>query len=138
MADFGFSGDPKIYIDADGADLTFRGGQPDMDIGVENKVLIGLFTRQGWVGNDLFDQQEEHIGADFEAAAEQPVTLSALNDIRDAALKALADRSYGDVDVSVENPTGTTLQVTISLPGGQLTRLMISDNGIVWNNQINK
>ena len=132
-----YNGDPKIYIDENGADLIFRGGQPDMDQGVENKVLIALFTRNDWAPNILFDDPVERIGSDFEDAVRKPVTLSSLNNIRDAAKKALAD-GFGDVTVDVENPSGKRINVYITLPGEQLSFLLMTRNGINWQYQTQK
>jgi hypothetical protein len=41
-------GDPKITMENDGADLVFRGGQPVMDSGLENAILISLFSGAEW------------------------------------------------------------------------------------------
>jgi hypothetical protein len=132
-----YSGDPKIYIDENGADLIFEGGQPSMDEGVENRLQIALFTEPGWPGNTLFDDPVERIGSNFLGAVHQPITVQSLNNIRDAAKKALAD-GFGDTVVNVSNPMGRNINVLIRLPGLQLEVLLTTKNGINWQYQIEK
>jgi hypothetical protein len=132
-----YSGDPKIFIDENGADLVFTGGQPSMDEGVENKLQIALFTEQGWPGNILFDDPADRIGSDFLNAARQPITIQSFNNIRDAAKKAL-NESFGDVTVEVTNPTSWNINVLIRLPGSGLNVLLTTKNGINWQYQIEK
>lgn len=129
-----FQGDPRLFLTADGSSLKFTGGQPVMDRGLENLALISLFTRQGWPGNDLLRDPGERVGSDFEEATEQPITLQALNDIRDAAEKALINPAFGRVTVVVENPNSYRLNITVRLepPGRDIKTLLISKNGLNW------
>ena len=90
-----FTGDPALFIDENKTYLIVRGGQPLMDAGIYNAVIISLFTRfeadgKPWPGNLLFDTEAQQVGSDFELACQQPLTIAAFNDIRDAAEKALA------------------------------------------------
>ena len=87
MADI-FSGDPKIYITADGADLRYSGGQPVMESGLENHALISLFTREGWAGN-IFLAANRKVGSDFEKTAIGTISLSKLADVENSAERAL-------------------------------------------------
>jgi phage gp46-like protein len=98
-------GDPKLIIGADGSDLMYSNGQPLMEQGIQNQVLIALFTSKGWCGNILFPDVNQQIGSNFEEAHKQPITLKALNDIRSAAISALTPAAtFGTVDVIVTNP----------------------------------
>ena len=83
-----FQGDPYITITADGSTITYIGGQPVMDRGVENQAMIALFTREGWIGNAVISDPDEQIGSDFQEAHNQPITLNALLDIEQAAVRA--------------------------------------------------
>lgn len=117
--------DPRLILTADGSHLQFVGGQPLMDDGLENLALICLFTSPGWCGNRFI---KSPIGSDFEAACNQPITRQALNDIRNAAERALAGPQFDRVTAIVTNPTGHRLNVSIALGRGAglvLTR----DNG---------
>ena len=130
-----FSGDPRLFLSENGSRFIFRGGQPVMDRGLENLALISLFTGRGWVGNTLFSDIDQQIGSDFEEAANQPITLSMLNDVAQAAERALANPAFGNVIVTVENPNSNRLKVTILIqPPGQDSRVLIlsrnSDNWI--------
>jgi len=105
-----------------------------MDQGLENLALISLFSRPGWAGNDLFADPSEKIGSDFEQSFEQPITLSALNDIRDAAKKALDSSIFGKVSADVSNPTADRVSVVITIepPGQDIKTLLVEKNGENW------
>jgi hypothetical protein len=132
-----YQGDPRLFLTADGARLQFTGGQPVLDRGLENLALISLFTRPGWCGNDLFDDPNQRIGSDFEEATNQPITLAALNDIRDAAEKAMDNPAFGRVTVDVQNPHSYRLNIVIRVepPGQDIKLLLITKNGLNWTAQ---
>jgi phage gp46-like protein len=133
-----FQGDPRLILTANGATLRFKGGQPVMDRGWENYVLIALFTRRGWCGNVLFDNPSQKIGSDFEEAHEQAITLAALNDIREAAKRALADMESDGlasrVEVETTNPSGAIIEtrITVVSPSNEAGQLLITKNGLNW------
>ncbi len=129
-----FQGDPAIQITPDGASMTFRSGQPVMDQGLENPVLMSLFTGRGYWGNVLESEESKKIGSDYEDACNQPITgLSMLNAITDAAKQALAWID-GDVAVTVANPRADTVKtsVTITPPGHDAQKLLFLKNGMNW------
>lgn len=103
-------GDPLLVLGPDGSRLVFRGGQPVMDRGLENAVMIALFTSKGWCGNSVL---RDPIGSDFEEKCNQPITRKALNEIRNAAERALSDDIFGKVSVDVKNVTGNRIDVVI-------------------------
>ena len=129
-----FQGDPRLILTVDGSKLKFIAGQPVLDPGLENMALIALFTRRGWAGNVLFADINQHIGSDFEKATEQPITLRALNEIRDAAIKALSYPVFGNVTVDVENPVSSRLNIFILIepPGQDILQLNLQKNGLNW------
>ena len=129
-----FSGDPRLFLSENGSRFIFRGGQPVMDRGLENLALISLFTRRGWPGNVLFSDINQQIGSDFEEVANQPITLSMLNDVAQAAERALDNPAFGNVIVTVENPNSNRLNVTILIqpPGRDSMVLILSRNGDNW------
>ena len=133
-----FEGDPVLILTNDGSTLKFVGGQPVMDRGLENLVLISLFTSLGWAGNTLFTEQNLKIGSNFLTAANQPITLQSLNDIRDAAEKALNDPILGKVKVVVTNTNSYQIDVNIIIEplGEDIQKLLVSKNGINWQSQI--
>ena len=128
-----YQGDPKLFLTKDGAELKFVEGQPVMDQGLENLAFISLFT-EGWAGNDLFDDANQKIGSDFEESTRQPITLQNLIDNQDAALKALKNDSFGNIEVDVLNPNGYRRDITIRLepPGQDINALTITKNGLNW------
>jgi len=133
-----FEGDPRIWIDENGAEIVFRGGQPIMDGGLENAALISLFTRRGWAGNVLFDVVSEQVGSDFEKAHEQPIVLQTLNDVRVAAQNALQwmidERIASSVDITVSNPSSYRISTRIIIypPGSSPTEILLTKFGNNW------
>jgi hypothetical protein len=138
-----FQGDPRLIITPDGSTLRFKGGQPVMDGGFENAVLISLFTRPGWVGNALFDDPAQRIGSDYEEANELPITIENNDRVREAAKRALAnfetDNLVERIDIEVTNPFGHARETTILItaPGGSVQELSILKNGLNWLVQAN-
>jgi phage gp46-like protein len=133
-----FQGDPKLTLNEEGSALTYVGGQPVMDGGIENAIFISLFTEPGWAGNYLLQDENQKIGSRFEAALRQPLTISALNDIRDAAEKALnwmVDSGLASrVTASVSNPSDNRVQVVIVVeyPGKDLDAFLALKNAQNW------
>ena len=124
-----FSGDPRILIGSNGADLDYEGGQPIMDAGLENQALISLFTREGWCGNAYLPTAEQ-IGSDFEEAATRALNLQTLTDIQNAAERALASDLFPQVVVAVSNPVSTNLKVVANF--GQGPALTLDRRGMLW------
>ena len=124
-------GDPKLILTADGSTLQFTGGRPLMDRGLENLALISLFTGPGWVGNSLM---KTPIGSDFEQEANKPITRRSINAVREAAVRALDSRLFGTVTVTVTNPTGHRLNVSILIERTG-TALQLSKESDVWTYQ---
>lgn len=131
-------GDPRLFLDEEGSRLVFRGGQPVMDRGIENAVLISLFTKRGWCGNVFFRDPNQQVGSDFQAATAQPITLSALNDIRDAAEKALqwmvGSGIASNITATVTNPRSNWLDIAILVqpPGQDINILLLQKHGLNW------
>lgn len=120
--------DPRMILTADGSTLQFTGGQPLLDNGLENAALISLFTSPGWCGNGFI---KTAIGSDFEQACNQPITRKALNDIRNAAERAIPGAS-----AVVSNPSSSNLHITITLPYGRA--LSLTRRGGNWSYQADK
>ena len=126
-----YGGDPRLSLSPDGADLTYNGGQPVMDSGLENYVLISLFTRPGWCGNLLL-APAQRIGSDFEEACNLPITLTGLADIANAAERALKGPLFPAVTVTVTNPRTNWLSIVITLGGRTVT---LDRQGLLWQSQ---
>ena len=134
-----FQGDPKISITPNGATLTYKGGQPVMDGGLENFVQISLFTRQGWWGNDLLTDSRQKIGADIQEISERAITVTTINDLEKAIRTTLKTDIFGRVSVEVTNPKSTRLEakITIEPPGQDAQELFLARNGGNWIVQAN-
>jgi len=136
-----YQGDPAIKIDRDGADLQFDEGQPVMDKGFENSVIISLFSKPNWPGNVLFRSESQQIGSDFEESNKLPINKDGLNARRDAASKALewavSDGLFQEVDVLVTNPNSNTILVSILItpPNGESVNLTLENFGSNWRFQ---
>jgi hypothetical protein len=127
-----YSGDPRLTLSPAGADLTYRDGQPVMDAGLENYVLISLFTRPGWCGNLLLPPASR-IGSDFEDACARSITLSALADIANAVERALRSAYFPDIKVTVTNPRSNWLSIIITLGSGGV--ITLDRRGLLWEAQ---
>lgn len=129
-----YSGDPKIVLTENGAKLVFKGGQPVMDQGLENLALISLFTSPGWSGNIFFQDINQQVGSDFLTISKQPITLTMINDLRQAAITTLNNPAFGNITVNIENPNSYRLNVTITIspPGQDIQTLILTRNGENW------
>lgn len=131
-------GDPAIFIDENGADMKFTGGQPVMDGGFENAALISLFTKPGWWGNSLQTDENKEIGSDYETVNLAAITLTNLNERKqaaDAALKwMLLTGIASEINVDVTNPTSQRVETTIEIkpPGNETNELLLTTNAGNW------
>jgi len=132
-----FSGDPRLFLGPDGSKLIYKGGQPIMDQGLENLAIIALFTEEGWAGNYLFSDTNEQVGSDFLKATRQPLTLQALVDIEQAAVRALTNPAFGRITVEASNPESNKIEVVILLepPGQDSQTIILTRNGLNWQAQ---
>lgn len=123
--------DPRLILGPSGSRLQFIGGLPLMDKGLENLALISLFTRPGWAGNSLLSVS---IGSDFEEKLNQPVTRRMLNEVRNAAERALVNKAFGRVTVTVTNPQShwVAVNIVIQPPAGNLVQLRLARSGENW------
>ncbi len=135
-----YTGDPKITLGVDGADMNFRGGQPVMDAGIENAVQLSLFTMLGWFGN-AYLRQANQVGSRVEHVAGEAITVTSLVDLENATKQALAwmiDTGIAEsIYVTVANPTGRVVQATVQVkpPGRDIQTLTLTRNGQNWVNQ---
>ena len=136
-----FQGDPRVVIDEDGAELEFQAGQPVMDRGIENAVLLSLFTASDWIGNTLAEKPAQKFGGKFLKSIKQPITASALADIRSAVLsdlKWMIDTGLAaEIDAQVTNPESTNLKVLLVVkpPKSELEVFLLTNNGLLWVSQ---
>lgn len=133
-----YEGDPRLFLSENGSTMDFRDGQPVMDRGLENFVLICLFTREGWPGNILFKDPNQKIGSDFELVAQEPITSTSLSNLEAAAKRALDQPVLGEIMVAVTNPVSHRLDVSIFIqpPGGDLQAFLLTKNGLNWTFQV--
>ncbi|GAH42746.1 unnamed protein product [marine sediment metagenome] len=135
-----FQGDPAIKIEMDGATMKFIDGQPVLDQGLENAALISLFTKPGWWGNTLEQDENKKIGSNFERQRTivDVQTINDVNDDADAALKSMKDSGLvSKFDITVTNPYTDQIYVGIIFypPGQDAQELLLLKNGMNWINQ---
>lgn len=126
-----YQGDPKLFMTPDGVTLSFLGGQPVMDRGLENMALISLFTAPHWCGNTFLTSP---VGATVEEEANQPIVRQTIQRVRSAAEAALRHKAFGAAVVEVSNPTGYQLSIlaTIQPPGSNPEELQYTRYGATW------
>lgn len=136
-----FDGDPRIIADKNGVSLQYQGGQPVMDGGIENAIIISLITATGWVGNYLFETSQEKIGSDFLSVTKGTLTLSKLAEIGRSAKRALQwmiDAGIAsNVDAVAKNPTGSRIETTITVApvGKDIEEFLVTRNAENWTIQ---
>lgn len=135
-----FQGDPAVEITEKGARMKFTGGQPVMDQGLHNYVLISLFTRPGWWGNVFTTDENKKIGSNF-SIPRTIVDVKTVNDYRDLAQLALRPmKSTGlasNIDVEITNPKIDSINIAIKIypPGQDALKLLFTKNGMSWIEQ---
>lgn len=133
-----FDGEPRIFITQNGATMFFIGGQPVMDGGLENAVLISLFTKPNWYGNIFFPNSNQKIGSEFENVSNQSITIANLNDRRQIAQNALSwmtkTNLASEIVVDVTNSTSFKVDTSILIkpPSRDLQELILTKNGNNW------
>ena len=135
-----FQGDPAIKITESGAIMKFIGGQPVMDQGLENAIIISLFTKKGWWGNTLFIDENKKIGSDYEQVriTIDVRTINETRDEADIATKWMKDvKLASKIDITVTNPFANRIktQLIIYSPGKDIQELLFFQNGINWLSQ---
>jgi phage gp46-like protein len=132
-----FQGDPAVKLTENGASMTFKGGQPIMDQGVHNSVLISLFTKPGWWGNSLMRKESQKIGSNFERQR-TIIDIKTINETTDdatLALKWMKDTNLASkIDITVTNPNLNNLKtkILITPPSGTAAEFLLQKNGIRW------
>jgi phage gp46-like protein len=135
-----FSGDPKIFLTEQGADLHFYGGQPVLDGGLENAATISLFS-DDWFANILFDDKNQHVGSLFETACSRAITRSSIIDMNSAGKSDLSWMVNTGVasktEVLVSNPASYRVNAIVKIypPGSDLAEIIITRHGANWINQ---
>lgn len=135
-----FQGDIAVKISENGASMTFIGGQPVVDQGLENAVIISLFTKKGWWGNALIKDENKKIGSDFERVR-VTIDVQTINDVKDDAEKALAwmrtVNLASSIDITVINPRTDWIKTGIDVfsPGKDVQEFLFLKNGLNWLSQ---
>ncbi len=135
-----YQGDPALFLSENGANIKFTGGQPRMDQGFHNAVLISLLTKPGWWGNALVNEESKKIGSDYIDSLKQAITLTSINDVRDKsekAIKWMTDKGIANSEVTVNNPSGSRTDTLVFLqpPGQDIQSIKLSSNGLNWKAQ---
>lgn len=139
-----YDGDPRVVLTDGGADIVYQAGQPVMDRGLENAVILSLFTSSGWAGNRLLTGPHEAVGSEYTRTLSAPITRGFLERCEAAAHRALAwmvpARVAESIEVVASNPAGLQLHVTVTVrpPGrGDPVALLLTKNGPNWIAQKN-
>jgi len=135
-----FSGDPAIQITENGATMKFIGGQPVMDQGLENAVQISLFTKLGYWGNALVNEESKKIGSKYqrERTIIDVDTVNEVSEDASNALKWMSDTNLlSDININTTNPAGNQLSTSIELfpPGQDSYNFIFTKNGLSWIGQ---
>ena len=133
-------GDVKIFMLPGGIEIVYAGGQPIMDSGLENMVLILLFTEKGWSMNKILPLSQQ-IGSDYLEECRKPITVTQLRKIEiaaEAALLPISDNNIGTItDLFVKMITGSQiyLKFIVNPPGADPVQIGLSGYGNNWTLQ---
>ena len=120
-----YQGDPKLTISpySDGG-INYNRGQPDMDTGLGNAVIISLGTKPGWWGNLLMDKESKKIGSNYDELTHDILNFNQLRKIEKETEKTLdwmkQARIYEKIESIVSNPQADRTENLIkgTKPGG--------------------
>lgn len=120
-----YQGDVKLTISPyeDGG-INYNLGQPDMDTGLENAIIISLGTKPGWWGNLLMDKESKKIGSNYDELTHDILNFNQLRKIEKETEKALDwMKQVGiieKVESIVSNPQSDRIEnlIKITKPGG--------------------
>ena len=115
-----YQGDPKLKISpySDGG-INYNYGQPDMDTGLENAVIISLGTKKGWWGNLLMQKETQKIGSDYDLLTHSIINSNQIKKIEDNAESSLNWMKSLNIiekaESSVSNPQADRIENTIRI-----------------------
>jgi len=138
---YSFDGEPRLCMVDGGTTIEVRGGQPVMDAGEENGVLISLFTLPEWWGNYVLDKKYRIEDSKFDEYTSKPVTRSNLIDAEKEAVRALKWRVDQGVASKITADVGVDLagmlEITIQTHGPKSTieTLLLQKHGLNWVKQ---
>jgi phage gp46-like protein len=138
---YNFDGEPRLIPTGNGTTIELHGGQPVMDAGVENAVLISLFTRPGWWGNQYLDTDFRVGDSTFDEVTQGAITRSTFVTAENEAKRALAwmvdDGIASTIDATVANREGLGIdaEVTINRPSGTTEEIALRHYGENWIRQ---
>lgn len=128
-----FDGDVALQLTIDGGTIEYHSGQPVMDAGgLETAVNISLFSRNGWHGNALEENNSiGQIGSDFELTVRpNAITAQVLRNINQSAedaLRWMTDISLAEsVTVSSSTPELNIVNINILIVKPDSTSVNIS------------
>lgn len=137
-----YSGDPLLSNNGSGIIITFKGGQPVLDPGIYNAIILSLFFKP-WFMNAVIEDSLEHIGSEFTTyLVNNTITISTLNTARNIALKSLSwlisENIASEIDVRLRNPNGSVIQVLILIkpPGKTIIAILATKYGLNWKFQL--
>lgn len=84
-----YEGDVKLSLSPDESGIKYVQGQPVMTGGIDNAVLISLYTTPGWWANVIITNESEKLGSEYQAVTKEPIKSGQLQRIQDKAIKDL-------------------------------------------------
>jgi phage gp46-like protein len=138
---YNFDGEPRLIVTDNGTTIEVRGGQPVMDAGLENAILISLFTDAGWWGNQ-YVEPEYHLGdSKFESIISGTITKTTFVQAEGEAkrsLKWLIDEGLSSeiiAKVSNRDGIGIDVDITVVRPNGDEQQISLRRYGTNWIRQ---
>lgn len=122
-----YQGDPKLTISPySNGGINYTLGQPVMDTGLENAVVISLGTLKGWWGNLLMSKESQKIGSDYDLLTHDTLNFDQIKKIEDNAETTLnwmkTEGIIESAESLVNNPQADRIENSIAIkkPTGEV------------------
>lgn len=115
-----YQGDLKLTISPySNGGINYILGQPEMDTGLENAIIISLGTKKNWWGNLLFQQEIKKIGSDYDNLTHDILNFNQLRKIEKETEKTLdwmkQIKIVESIESIVSNPIADQLKNIITI-----------------------
>jgi phage gp46-like protein len=114
-----YEGDVKLSISPEDGGIQYLNGNPVMTGGIDNAVLISLYTNPNWWGNLTRTKESEKLGSEYEEATKGVITAGKLERIQDKArfdLQWMINEGISEDNQAVSsNPEADRIETAITV-----------------------
>lgn len=139
---YSFDGEPRLCLVEGGTTWDVRGGQPVMDAGHENGVLISLLTKANWWGNYVLENKYRLPDSNFDNLMEGPIIRSTLIDSEKEVVRVLQylveQKVVSKITASIYLDSTGAPVANIEIHGieGTIETFYLRKHGLNWIRQV--